>query len=143
MANRQDDTQDHHQDRHQDHDADAQRRSPVWASMRHVQAAYGLSPSTQRNLGRLGKIEMVRLIGTGGGKLVRVNLLSVDRHFASLPKVEPGTGRWLGPERNRNRSPKRVRTKERSKEPRGDDLIKTKTGRKKPEATASNVGGKS
>jgi hypothetical protein len=71
--------------------------------MRHVQAAYGLSQSTQRNLGRLGKIEMVRLVGTGGGKLVRVNLSSVDRYFASLPKVEPGTGRWLGPERDSER----------------------------------------
>jgi hypothetical protein len=83
--------------------------------MRYVQAAYGLSQSTQRNLSRLGKIEMVRLIGTGGGKLVRVSLPSVDRYFASLPKVEPGTGRWLGPERNskRNssRSPKRRRAK--------------------------------
>jgi hypothetical protein len=95
---------------HQDHDDGAQR-PPVWASMRHIQSAYGLSPSTQRNLSRLGKIEMVRLVGTGGGKLVRVNLLSVDRYFASLPKVEPGTGRWLGPERNSN-SPKRRRTKQ-------------------------------
>ena len=110
------DHQDDHQDHHQEHDTDAQR-PPVWASMRHVQNAYGLSPSTQRNLGRLGKIEMVRLVGTGGGKLVRVNLSSVDRYFASLPKVEPGTGRWLGPERNRSRSPKRRRTKkERTKE---------------------------
>ena len=94
--------------------------------------------STQRNLGRLGKIEMVRLVGIAGGKLVRVNLPSVDRYFASLPKVEPGTGRWLGPERDRSRSPERRRAKERHGDP-----IKTKTGRKKPEATASNVGGKS
>ena len=104
-----------HQDDHQDHDADDQR-PPIWASMRYVQNAYGLSQSTQRNLGRLGKIEMVRLIGTGGGKLVRVNLPSVDRYFASLPKVEPGTGRWLGPERDRSCSPKRRIKKERTKE---------------------------
>ena len=110
---------------HQDDHQDDQR--PIWASMRHVQNAYGLSQSTQRNLGRLGKIEMVRLIGTGGGKLVRVNLPSVDRYFASLPKVEPGTGRWLGPERDRSRSPKRRRAKERHGDP-----IKTKVGRKKP-----------
>ena len=121
----------------QKQDNDADQRPPVWASMRYVQNAYGLSPSTQRNLGRLGKIEMVRLVGTGGGKLVRVNLSSVDRYFASLPKVEPGTGRWLGPERDRSRSPKRRRAKERHGDP-----IKTKTGHKKPEA-ASNVGGKS
>jgi hypothetical protein len=119
----------HRQDHYKEHDADAQR--PVWASMRHVQAAYGLSPSTQRNLSRLGKIEMVRLIGTGGGKLVRVNLPSVDRYFASLPKVEPGTGRWLGPERNGGRSPKHRTKKERTKERHGDP-IKTKAGRKKP-----------
>ena len=97
--------------------------------MRHVQNAYGLSPSTQRNLGRLGKIEMVRLVGTGGGKLVRVNLSSVDRYFASLPKVEPGTGRWLGPERDRSRSPKRRRTKERH-----GVLIKATARRKKPKS---------
>jgi hypothetical protein len=111
---------------HQDHDAEQQ--PPVWASMRRVETAYGLSQSTQRNLARLGKIEMVRLIGTGGGKLVRVNLPSVDRYFASLPKVEPGSGRWLGPERNRSRSPKRRRTKERH-----GDLIKATARRKKPE----------
>jgi hypothetical protein len=82
--------------------------------MRYVESAYGLSQSTQRNLSRLGKIEMVRLVGTGGGKLVRVNLPSVDRYFASLPKVEPGTGRWLGPERDRGQhSAKRVRTEPR------------------------------
>ena len=116
------------QDHHQEHD-DAQR-PPIWASMRHVQNAYGLSPSTQRNLSRLGKIEMVRLIGTGGGKLVRVSLLSVDRYFASLPKVEPGTGRWLGPERNRSRrSPNRRRT---NKERNGDS-IKTVARREKSE----------
>jgi hypothetical protein len=88
-----------HQDHHQNDDAD--QRPPVWASMRYVEDAYGLSHSTQRNLSRLGKIEMVRLIGTGGGKLVRVNLRSVDQYFASLPKVEPGTGRWLGPKRTK------------------------------------------
>ena len=96
---------------------DDEQRPPIWASMRYVQNTYGLSQSTQRNLGRLGKIEMVRLIGIGGGKLVRVNLPSVDRYFASLPKVEPGTGRWLGPERNRSPSPKHHRAKkERTKE---------------------------
>jgi hypothetical protein len=105
--------------------------------MRYVEHTYGLSQSTQRNLSRLGKIEMVRLVGTGGGKLVRVNLPSVDRYFASLPKVEPGTGRWLGPERNQGncsqRSPKHVRTKvkERTKEHHGDP-IKTVARRKKP-----------
>src|SRR6516165_8225517 len=109
------------------HDAAAQR-SPIWGSMRYVESTYGLSQSTQRNLSRLGKIEMVRLIGIGGGKLVRVNLPSVDRYFASLPKVEPGSGRWLGPERDRSRrSPKHRRTKERH-----GDRIKTKAGRKKP-----------
>jgi hypothetical protein len=96
---------------------DDEQQPPIWASMRYVQNTYGLSQSTQRNLGRLGKIEMVRLIGIGGGKLVRVNLPSVDRYFASLPKVEPGTGRWLGPERNRSPSPKHHRAKkERTKE---------------------------
>jgi hypothetical protein len=124
-----------HQDDHQDHDADAQRRSPVWGSMRYVQAAYGLSPSTQRNLSRLGKIEMVRLVGTGGGKLVRVNLLSVDRYFTSLPKVEPGTGRWLGPERNGGRrSPKRHRAKQRH-----GDRIKVTARRKKPKPVPRTV----
>ena len=112
----------------QKQDNDADQRPPVWASMRYVQNAYGLSQSTQRNLGRLGKIEMVRLVGIAGGKLVRVNLPSVDRYFASLPKVEPGTGRWLGPERNCGRSPKRRRTKERH-----GDLIKATARRKKPE----------
>jgi hypothetical protein len=98
--------------------------------MRYVQDAYGLSQSTQRNLSRLGKIEMVRLVGIGGGKLVRVNLPSVDRYFASLPKVEPGTGRWLGPERNRSRrSPNRRRT---NKERNGDS-IKTVARREKSE----------
>jgi hypothetical protein len=94
MADRQ-----HHQDR--DDDQATPPASPIWASMRHVENTYGLSQSTQRNLSRLGKIEMVRLVGTGGGKLVRVNLPSVDRYFASLPKVEPGAGRWLGPKRDR------------------------------------------
>jgi hypothetical protein len=127
------------QDHHQEHD-DAQR-PPIWASMRHVQNAYGLSPSTQRNLSRLGKIEMVRLIGTGGGKLVRVSLLSVDRYFASLPKVEPGTDRWLGPERNgkRNsssrRSPKRRRTKQLAVKAGRGDRSKATARRKKPEPT--------
>jgi hypothetical protein len=113
---------------HQDHDADYRAgddQRPIWGSMRYVESTYGLSQSTQRNLSRLGKIEMVRLVGIGGGKLVRVNLPSVDRYFASLPKVEPGTGRWLGPERNRGHSPKRRRIKERH-----GDLIK---GSKKPE----------
>ena len=109
----------------QKQDNDADQRPPVWASMRYVQNAYGLSQSTQRNLGRLGKIEMVRLVGIAGGKLVRVNLPSVDRYFASLPKVEPGTGRWLGPEQ---RSQKHRRAKERH-----GDLIKSTARRKKPE----------
>jgi hypothetical protein len=109
-------------------DYDDDQRPPIWASMCYVQNTYGLSHSTQRNLSRLGKIAMVRLVGIGGGKLVRVNLPSVDRYFASLPKVEPGTGRWLGPERNCGRSPKRRRTKERH-----GDLIKAKAGRKKSE----------
>ena len=114
-----------HQD-HQDHQnpdgttpARRGNSETIWASMRYVESAYGLSQSTQRNLSRLGKIEMVRLIGIAGGKLVRVNLPSVDRYFGSLPKVEPGTGRWLGPERNRGHSPKRRRIKERH-----GDLIK-------------------
>jgi hypothetical protein len=47
----------------QKQDYDADQRPPVWASMRYVQNAYDLSQSTQRNLGRLGKIEMVRLVG--------------------------------------------------------------------------------
>jgi hypothetical protein len=102
--------------------------------MRYVQNAYGLSQSTQRNLGRLGKIEMVRLVGTGGGKLVRVSLLSVDRYFASLPKVEPGTGRWLGPERNGGRSPKRRRAKKLVVKVGRGARIKATARRKKPKS---------
>jgi hypothetical protein len=104
---------------------DDEQQPPIWGSFHTLRDRYGIAPSTARVLIRKGAIEAVRL----NNKTVRINLASVDRYFASMPKVEPGTGRWLGPERNRDRSPKRRRAKQRH-----GDLIKATARRKKPKS---------